>query len=136
MHRLEIVLELRFPPLFPGLQLRHRELLGHAPRLVLIATLWLKVLGLSGNQQSNNESKQTEHAAKDLNDQNLDKQRRITRVRERSRRARDSDGNTADKVASPDSHTAPEYGVAGVEVASAIQLCALHVCELGRKHNA
>lgn len=47
----------------------------------LLSRLGLEIFSLTGNQQPNNQSKQAQHAAKDLDDQDLDKQGGISGIR-------------------------------------------------------
>ena len=59
-----------------------------------------------------NEAKQTQNAAKDLHNENLDEQRRVRGVSQSCRRARDAHGDTAEQIADAHSQAAPEERIA------------------------
>lgn len=91
----------------------------------------LKLYRFSADQQPDDQPKQAQHTAEDLDNQNLDEEARIGGIRQCGAGAVDADTDAADEVAHADGDAAPEEGVAGVEVGAGVELVLGDELDLG-----
>lgn len=69
-----------------------------------------KVFGLSSDEQTDDETEETQNTAKDLDDQDLDEETRVSGICQCCSRTGNSDRDTTEQVTETDSETSPEQG--------------------------
>lgn len=86
---------------------------------------------LAGDEQADDETEEAQNRAENLNDQDLNEERRVRGVRQGCTAAVDAHRNTADQVANAHGQARPEESEAGVVCLGVVQLLALDAIQLG-----
>jgi len=97
-----------------------------------------EVSSRTGEQETDDKTKESEDGTENLDNKNLDEQARISSVSKRSTATVDTNRNTADQVASADQKTRPEQGETSVVVAA--RSCSIrtdrgHLCRKDNGHD-
>lgn len=103
-----------------------------APFLLLSLHL-AEVPCLAGDEQADNEAEEAQDRAEDLDNQDLDEERRVGGISQGCTTAVDAYSNTTDQIADAHGQTRPEQGEAGVVCLSVVKLLALNAVQLGRE---
>lgn len=100
-------------------------------RSALLLLHLAEICCLAGDEQADNETEETQNRAEDLDDQDLDEERRVRSVSQSSTAAVNAHRNTTDQVADTHSQARPEQSEAGVICLGVVQLLALDAIQLG-----
>lgn len=98
-----------------------------------LGSLFSKITSLALDQQANNEAKETQDGAENLNDEDLDEERAVGGISQCSARAVDAHGHAADEIASTNGEASPEEGEAGVVRVGVGQDVIADVADFGRE---
>lgn len=95
----------------------------------------MEVLSLCSHEQTHNQPKEPQNGAKDLDNEDLDKQGRVSSIGDCCGSTSDTNSNSTDHVTEANGQASPEQGVARVQVGRGIQRVSGCGCEFGGEHD-
>lgn len=95
-----------------------------------------KIRRLTGHQETNNETKETQNWAENLNDENLDKKRAVCCITNSCSGTSNTNTKAANQIGTSHSQTSPEKRVTSVKILLCEDGSTRHGSELRRKNNS